>query len=216
MSRSVIARLRDIVPIRPLHRQEALQLAERQATILLSALEISEAPVNLQPIMDLPRINVRFIRPFPVSGATHWTQGQWSIVLNAAEPPTRQRFSFAHEFKHVVDHTFIHLLYHGEKDREERHRWTEQVCDYFAGCLLVPQSALRPMWADGVCDVARLARHFDVSQAAIRTRLGQTGLAVPQDRQRHLDSGGALRSRYFRARPGLRRVAPASPNRIHT
>jgi predicted transcriptional regulator len=178
VSRSVvITRLRDIVPIRPLHRQEALQIAERQATLLLDLLGITDPPVNLQPILDLPRINVRFIRPFPVSGATHWTQGQWSIVLNAAEPSTRQRFSLVHEFKHILDHRFIHIIYSGEKDKRERHRWTEQVCDYFAGCVLIPRPALKRAWTSGIQDLDQLALHFDVSQAAIRTRLGQTGLS---------------------------------------
>ncbi len=208
MSRSVITRLRDIVPIRPLHRQEALQIAERQAQLLLDLLGITDAPVNLQPIIDLPRINVRFIRPFPVSGATHWTQGQWSIVLNAAEPPTRQRFSLAHEFKHILDHSFIHIIYHGDKEKQARHRWTEQVCDYFAGCLLVPRSELKRLWGSGIQDGAKLARHFDVSQAAVRTRLSQIGLA-DNSAGRRTSPTQALTGTYFRSRRRSRRGVAA-------
>lgn len=182
MSRGVIAQLRDFVPIRPLSRIEALQLAERQALTFLHLVGVTEAPVSERVIADLPRVNVRRISPFPVSGATHWVNGIWEIVVNGAEPITRQRFSLAHELKHVLDHRFIQVLYTGEPNLDERHRWIEQTCDYFAGCLLVPRPLLKRAWTSGIQGLGELARQFHVSHAAMQTRLSQTGLVEPTRR----------------------------------
>jgi Zn-dependent peptidase ImmA (M78 family) len=64
----------------------------------------------------------------------------------------------------------------------ERAAWIEQVCDYFAGCLLMPRPALKRAWVDGNQSVVSLARRFGVSQAAMQVRLHQTGIAAPQPR----------------------------------
>ena len=52
------------------------------------------------------------------------------------------------------------------------------VCDYFAGCLLVPKKWLRAAWTSGMQTEPDLARLFNVSREAIRTRLSQTGLVA--------------------------------------
>lgn len=202
MNRSIVEQLRDFVPIRPLTRAEALSIAERQAQRLLQLVGVTEAPIPHRIISDLPRIDVRHISPFPVSGATHWVGGQWAIVLNGAEPITRQRFSLAHELKHILDHPFIHVLYTGEQDPDDRHRWIEQVCDYFAGCLLMPRPLLKKAWTSGDQHLGRLADKFHVSRAAITTRLQQTGLVDPPTRcsgpRRHDRPSGRRPTTYCR------------------
>jgi len=194
MSRGVVASLRDFVPIRPLSREEALSIAERQANRVLELAAITQAPVPDRVITDLPRIHVERVSPFPFSGATRWVGGRWSILLNGAEPETRQRFSLAHEFKHAVDHPFVHILYAAEPD-EDRHAWIERVCDYFAGCLLMPRDLLRPAWLRSQ-NLAELARRFQVSQAAIGTRLRQIGLAPPGSRCGHTPRSSARQHRH--------------------
>ncbi|MDP9388685.1 MAG: ImmA/IrrE family metallo-endopeptidase [Actinomycetota bacterium] len=108
----------------------------------------------------------------PVSGSAHWSKGRWVIALNSSEASTRQRFSLAHEFKHVLDNPFIGFLY------PKQQAWTpadraERVCDYFAACLLMPKVWVRRAWTDGVQDLRGLSRRFNVSQSAmnVRTRL---------------------------------------------
>jgi predicted DNA-binding transcriptional regulator AlpA len=98
----VISTLRNIVPLRPLTREEALRIAERQALMLLRIAGITQPDVPEVVISELPRLRVARLSPLPISGAAHWAQGQWLIVLNASEPAVRQRFSLAHEFKHVA------------------------------------------------------------------------------------------------------------------
>lgn len=184
MSRGVVASLRDFVPIRPLTRPEAFRIAEMQANRFLKLVNAQRPPVHDDTIAELPRLEVRRLMPFPVSGATQWTNGQWLIVLNANEPETRQRFSLAHEFKHILDHRFIDILY-TRIPAHDRPAFTEQLCDYFAGCLLVPRQWLKEAWGNGIQRPADLAQHFGVSRQAIQVRLSQTGLVGPSRRCHH-------------------------------
>ena len=175
MSRGVIAGLRDFVPIRPLTRAEAYRIAELQAIRFHEQLDIHDGPVRESAITSLPKVVVQRFSPLPVSGATEWANGAWMILLNGAEPMARQRFSLAHELKHIVDHRFIHVLY--ERIPEpDRHAFIESVCDYFAGCLLVPRPWLKRAWGNGIQRPADLANRFGVSQQAIQVRLSQVGL----------------------------------------
>lgn len=181
MNRGTLARLRDIVPIRPLSQGEAMRIAELQATRLLEMSGITEPALPESVISGLPRVEVKRMSPWPVSGCTDWTKGTWVIVVNGGESPNRQRFTLCHEFKHILDHRFVDVLYAGSKGAA-RQRRIETVCDYFAGCLLVPKVWLRRAWTSGYQDPADLSELFCVSQAAIQTRLLQTGLVEPPRR----------------------------------
>lgn len=195
MSRGVIAALRDMVPIRPLTRIEALGMAERQALRLLELTEVHTPPVPERVVADLPRVQVTRSTRLGHSGASAWEHGRWRIVLGGNDSRLRQRFSLCHEFKHIIDHPFARQLY-GAIDPHERDDWIEMVCDYFAGCLLMPRPWLKRAWATRSQHLSQLARLFDVSQAAMQTRLNQTGLAETQPRCGHRHG----RSRtYFRS-----------------
>ncbi len=175
MTRGVLATLRDSVPIRPLNRAEAYRIAELQASRFLRLVGTEEAPVDERTISELPKLQVQRFSPLPVSGATQWSSGRWMILLNGGESPARQRFSLAHEFKHIIDHRFVDVLYN-DIPGADRHDFMESVCDYFAGCLLVPRPWLKRAWGNGIQRPADLAKRFDVSQQAIQVRLSQIGL----------------------------------------
>lgn len=182
MNRGVIATLRDFVPIRPLSRIEALRIAELQATRFLKLVGISEPSVPERAIAELPRVQVERVRGLTASGATEWAKGRWLIALRASEPVTRQRFSLAHEFKHILDDRFIDVLYRGIP-KADRARFVEQVCDYFAGCLLMPRPWLKHAWASlRIQRLPDLAEHFGVSEQAVEVRLSQVGLGAPRPR----------------------------------
>jgi Zn-dependent peptidase ImmA (M78 family) len=176
MTPSVLTKLRDFIPITALTREKAFRLAEMQATRFRVLTNNRQDALPTEAIAELPRLQVERMSPLPVSGATAWSNGRWVILLRASEPEGRQRFSLAHEFKHILDHRFIDVLYERVPE-EQRHDFIEQVCDYFAGCLLVPRTNLVALWRGGVRDVGQLAARFDVSQPAIETRLAQVGLA---------------------------------------
>ncbi len=171
---SLLAELRGFVPRRRLPYEEALRLAERQANRFRTRLGIAGANLPDIAIAGLPRIAVRRFADLKVSGLRHWHNGRWIIALNPTEPPGRQRFRLAHEFKHVLDHTTAAWIAWDEPGLPA-HIKTERLADYFAGCLLMPKR-----------HVVRLARQqlsrdemaivFDVTPRAMHVRLEQLGL----------------------------------------
>jgi hypothetical protein len=194
MNPRAITILRDLVPLRPLTHTEALRIAELQATRMLELSGLTAPPVPETSISGLPKIKVRHVSPWPTSGAVDWAKGTWVIVLNGAEPYVRQRFSLAHEFKHIIDHRFIDVIYPTAMGMTSQQR-AETVCDYFAGCLLVPKRWLRQAWTGGTQNPVSLARRFQVSQQAIQIRLVQTGLTQPTRRWDRSGEQGHTRHR---------------------
>ena len=169
------SQLRSLSPTRPLTYIDSLNVAERQALRLLQLLEVTEAPVPGTTLTALPYVRVERLTPLPASGATQWIGGRWVILLNGADALVRQRFSLAHELKHVIDHQAIKVLYPGAGHMNAHDR-AEQICEYFAGCLLVPRPWLKRAWTSGLQDIGKLAAHFGVSRQAMQVRLLQTGL----------------------------------------
>jgi Zn-dependent peptidase ImmA (M78 family) len=172
---ATITALRDLVPIRSLTFAESLRIAELQATRLRELASVDTPAFPETAISNLPRLQIERMTPAPMSGATQWSHGRWLIIVNGAEPAARQRFSLVHEFKHILDNPFIHTLYPpvGSMSSAER---AEQICDYFAGCVLVPRTRLKQAWISGVQDIRRLAHLFAVSNQAMQVRLLQVGL----------------------------------------
>lgn len=208
MKRGIVTTLRDCVPIRPLTREEALRIAELQAQRFHGLLGLTTPPMPAAAIAALPRIQVEHLSPIPVSGSTHWASGRWLIMLNAAESAARQRFSLAHEFKHVLDHRFIDVLYRGVA-AEDRQAWIEQVCNYFAGCILMPRPWVKSVYCSGVQRLDQLAARFQVSQAAMQVRLSQIGLVDPPARCSRVRPDWALRAFRSAGTPALYERATA-------
>ena len=204
MNRAVLTQVRDLMPIRPLTRIEALSVAERQAARLLDLRHVTGPAVPETVISDLPKVQVTRSYRLLQSAMSAWEHGRWRIVINATDSTNRQRFSLAHETKHILDHPFVDQLY-GAIDPHERDDWIEAVCDYFAGCLLMPRRWLKHAWVTGNQHVSTLAYRFETSQAAIRTRLAQTGLTAPQrrcDHRHHQPRSYHRTRRYNRTPPG--------------
>lgn len=195
-STSTITTLRALMPDRPLSYPEALTVAELQANRLLELSSITEPPVPNLIITDLPRLDVEYRDNLPMSGYTEWSSGRWHIVLNRSESPLRQRFSLAHEFKHLLDHPYISRSY-ADIQSMRPEDVAERICDYFAACLLMPKVWVKSLYFhEGIQDVSILARELVVSQAALRYRLDQLGVVpnVPRHRpyRRELPHRSAL------------------------
>lgn len=130
---STLARLRALCPKRDLQFSEALRVAELQASRLLELSDVGCWPVPSEVVSELPRIRLAYT-DLPTSGLSHWDGEAWAIFLNEDEPPTRQRFTLLHEFKHIVDHGRNGQLYRGSH-RVTAGQQAEQAADYFAGCV---------------------------------------------------------------------------------
>jgi predicted transcriptional regulator len=204
---TIVRALRELMPVRQLEDHEARSVAERQATKLLVLLGMSQAPVDLSLLTDLPRIEVRVdsrLARLGISGLSESARGQWCITINRTDAITRRRFTLAHEFKHVLDHPFVRALYPRFPERENPQ--AEKLCDYFAACLLMPRPWVKRLWTTGVQDIDGLAARFRVSPAAMSLRLQQLGLI---DRQRRCPATltGPDVSRYFRNASAVALVA---------
>jgi len=171
---NLIRHLRSLVPRRRLSYQEATRIAELQANVLREQLRIADAELPETAITNLPRILVRRRRDLPVSGLTHWHNGRWLIVLNADEPEARQRFSLAHELKHVIDHTTKERTCWDESWRSGADK-AERLADHFAACLLMPKRHVKATWGTHPT-VQHLAETFGVSIPAARVRASYLGL----------------------------------------
>ena len=176
---SVLASLRALASAHPMTLDEALRLAERQATLLLALCGGPTVPVPTSTITGQPRITVEHDSALPAeaaSGCSDWDSHRrtWVISLNPTEPRRRQRFTVLHEYKHIIDHP-------GPSIRPSPYAYqrpvAEMIADYFAGCVLVPKRVLATAYYDGIQYPADLAQLFDVSKEAIQVRLAQVGLA---------------------------------------
>ena len=76
------------------------------------------------------------------------------------------------------------MLYSGIP-AERRAASIEQICDYFAGCLLMPRPWLKWAWGNGIQSLQDVAEHFGVSETAAQVRLTQIGLISPVPRCYH-------------------------------
>jgi len=177
---TLLALLRELVPKRALTWREAERIAELQANRLREILCVNQAKLPEEAISELPRMEVRRETDLPVSGLTYWDSGRWLIALNAHEPIGRQRFSLAHEFKHVLDHTERDLLYLSGRVWS-RNEQAEHLADYFAGCLLMPKRWVKRLFGERDSLIA-LADAFGVSPRAMHVRLSQLGLIEPTPR----------------------------------
>lgn len=169
-----ITALRDIVPLRSLSAAETLLLAERQTTKLLRLVDLTEPPLPEDTISQVRRVQIERV-PMDMDhhAASRWIGTRWLIMLNASDCPTRQRWSLAHEFKHILDHPFEPIIYRrGDSAKAQ----IEQACEYFAACLLMPRRWVRRAWRTGSREPEVLAETFGVSPHAMRVRLLQIGL----------------------------------------
>jgi hypothetical protein len=173
---NILATLRSLVPQRPLRYQEAIRIAELQANRFRELLQINSPAFPHEAITELPKITVAFDEEIQVSGSAHWNGASWIIVINAHEDPIRQRFSLAHEFKHILDHTTRHFMYRDDAKYTAREQ-AERVADFFAGCLLMPKSQLKRLYYQGTQKPFELSKQFQTSVRAIHCRLRQTGIA---------------------------------------
>ena len=125
----------------------AQRVAELQASRLLAYGQIDEAPVPEELIAGLPRIDVQTVLGLDDSGSSRWQHGAWRIRLNADEAWQRRRFTLAHELKHVLDAGMADTCYRRLINRRDE-LVVEQICDQFAGCLLMPKRLIYRAWGE--------------------------------------------------------------------
>lgn len=178
----VIAELRALMPSRAMTWSEAYSVAERQAARLLELMHVAEPPVPMFVVSSLAGISVDRRADWPTSGMAVMNGSSWRIVLCASEPRQRQRYSLAHELKHVLDDPFDDQLY-GHLTPTNRRKRAEALCNHFAACLMMPRAWIKRDFCRGLQTPGKLARRYYMSKKAMTRRLTELGLARVSDRR---------------------------------
>lgn len=174
--------LRKMTPRWPMTYHQALRAAERQASRLARAWNADEQIIREVHILSLTRMTI--VREAPndhercrSSGASRYANGHWEVWLNPDEPLVRQRFTLAHEVKHIIDSGCAVDKIYARLTAAE----IERVCDQFAACLLMSKQAIFRLWGDGVRTPETLAMACHVSVSAMKRRMTDLGLPIDLD-----------------------------------
>jgi hypothetical protein len=178
---ALVEQWRALVPPRPMLYGEHIQYAHVQAYHVRGWLDHGEPDVNLVNLLDQRLIPVEFVPSHVLddnSGlTTDLPDGRLQVFLNENHPPTRQRYSLMHEWKHVLDFYLSDLLYRdiGHGDAEKQHDLREAVANEFAAHVLMPTMLVKRVWF-ATQDISLAASAFNVSLDAMATRLKKLGL----------------------------------------
>lgn len=174
-----LTRIRRLMPSRRLTLSEALQIAERQANLLSSAWGGGSRAIKEADFQSLTPIKIiRDRLPGTGSGTSRYHAGAWFVLLQRDDSLARQRFTLAHELKHIIDAgSDVEHAYRGLTDRQ-----IERVCDRFAACLLMNKRLVYRLWGKGIHRPEDLAEAAHVSLPAMLIRLEALGLPINSNR----------------------------------
>ncbi len=130
-------------------------------------------PTNLELIGKNLGVHSIKKEPIALEGLLVWEEGKYSIKVRRDRPPARQRFTIAHELGHLIVREAGNLALRPTQARMSvpcaEHAWEEELCDYVAAQLLIPDD-----WAWAFVN----ARRPDFSTIAEMARLCETSLEV--------------------------------------
>ena len=145
-----------------------------KANSLLNASGIKDAPVDLDKIAEILGFQI-IPYPFPDqrNGMIIVEGNIKAIGVNQSHPPSRQRYTIAHEIGHFVNG---HEYYAPTTERKEilfyDHSFQqEREADAFAAELLMPKHFLEKDLSEIGFDIPKLIEKYKVSEQAMRIRL---------------------------------------------
>lgn len=173
--------------------------AEQCALDLLERLGIQRLPVPIEVIAQRLGLEVeRAILGDDVSGLLVVQDGRGVIGVSVQHPPTRQRFTIAHEIGHFllhkdimpvfIDKQFLQPYFTAFRDSTSStgENKREREANSFAAALLMPPrlvlDAIATLQTDITDDdaVEDLAKRFQVSRQAMAFRLANLALATEE------------------------------------
>jgi Zn-dependent peptidase ImmA (M78 family) len=127
-----------------------------------------------------------------VSGALTKNNGDWSIVVNAKHPPSRRRFTIAHEVGHFlaikydseIAKSFLesndgiikdYFVVNRSEEVDPEQYQVERQANMIAASILMPEDMVKNLY-DQKVDIAEMAEKFGVSESAMSYRLKSLGL----------------------------------------
>lgn len=182
---AIMRELRSMMPFHPLTLQEAMTIAEAQATVLLHLLDITEPAVDINQLVSLPRVTFQAdsdLAEHDFASSSSWQKGRWIIRINPKHGLGKQRFAIAHELKHILDARAAQHAYQGlAETSDQRHECVEYLADHFAACILIPRTWVVRAIHRGYRGVRQLAMLFMVPPTVMQTRLRQLDLTFEPD-----------------------------------
>ena len=142
-------------------------------------------PVDVEGLVTALGVDLHYAYLGPeVSGMIERCGDGYRITINAVDPPTRKRFTIAHELGHYMLHR---PLIGDGLDDDRAYRSTavgqyhntavgpreETEANKFAANVLMPLHLINRLHANGVTDVKDLARELGVSEHAMSIRVGE-------------------------------------------
>ncbi len=132
-------------------------------------------PVDLERLATALGVTEIQYTDLTEDGRTTWTRGRPSVELRADRPPTRTRFTLAHEIGHILvdsDESVAHRT-HGLA-----HDDIEVLCDWIAASILMPREWVQPYADRDRYTLSRLrmvAHKAGVSLSAAAVRIAEVG-----------------------------------------
>ena len=125
-------------------------------------------PTNLEDIGLKVGVKEICYESFPGSGELYREKDGYRILCSSDQPPSRQRFTVAHELAHVI-------LERTGKNAPRAGKSVERVCNMLAAECLMPTSVFEARLPATLTlsEVVRLARNFDTSITATAIRCAQ-------------------------------------------
>lgn len=161
------------VMLSPTKINEIESTAKELLSSVYSSTENINPPIDLEPILKQYGLTVKFVkfRDSTISGA--YDKEEKTIYIAGDEIYTRKAFTIAHELGHFI--------LHKDKDREffyrmdiarisEEEREDEQMANWFASALLMPENLIRKYW-DMTKDIDKLSIIFGTSPTSVYFRL---------------------------------------------
>jgi Zn-dependent peptidase ImmA (M78 family) len=165
---------------------------ERKAESLLTECGALRAPVPLDTVIHHLALTAQARQLAETSGVLVVENGRGMIGYNVNHSRVRQRFTIAHEIGHFVMHASDNQQQRLFVDRSTMFRRNENSstgddhqeveANRFAAALLMPEKLIREEIAssrfdlDDEEDVGNMAKHFNVSAAAMTFRLKNLNL----------------------------------------
>ena len=147
---------------------------------ILLDLQIDHLPVKVSDVCRRLGITVKLYESSDQNdGFCTVVDGKAVIFVNKKCPPSRQRFTAAHELGHLIlGHvgTFRHLV---NREPSSQDNPIEQAANVFASRLLAPACVL---WGCRIGNAAQLAKLCDISQTAAEFRMHRMKLLYERDK----------------------------------
>jgi Zn-dependent peptidase ImmA (M78 family) len=164
--------------------EKILQSKNQEAYNILKSKDFSIYPFKIKEYCEKLGLTIKESSDLSDSGEIDIEKK--IIYINSTETEARQRFTLAHELGHYIFHQNYKKrstdYYYNTEERAE-----EQLCNTFAGVLLMPEDALQEVFKKyGIVSLNKIQKKlypslnfltdiFKVSEAAIKVRLSILG-----------------------------------------